>query len=135
MNRRDHEQLLSKGIEEFNGEKFFESHETFEILWNDQEEPERQFTQGLIQIAVALQHWRNRNALGARKLLARGLERIEVFSPCHKGVDVDRLYKELSVHLHTLIESSESDKCPPPPIKFPNLLRMECEKASEPARK
>lgn len=79
---------LSRGIEEFNRREFFQCHETLEALWMGQPEPERQFTQGIIQIAVGYFHALRNNRRGARKLLKRGLERVNLFGAAHEGINV-----------------------------------------------
>lgn len=75
MNRQCNEsppgQLL-QGIREFNKREWFECHETLEDLWIGETGEVRDFYQGLIQIAVALHHWRNGNFGGAVSLLKGG---------------------------------------------------------------
>jgi predicted metal-dependent hydrolase len=63
---------LLQAIREFNGREWFECHETVEDLWIGSEGEVRNFYQGIIQIAVALHHWRNGNFGGAVSLLKGG---------------------------------------------------------------
>jgi predicted metal-dependent hydrolase len=63
---------LLQGIREFNSSEWFECHETVEDLWIGSEGEVRDFYQGIIQIAVALHHWRNGNFGGAVSLLKGG---------------------------------------------------------------
>lgn len=63
---------LLLGIRQFNGEEWFECHETLEALWLKETGEVRNFYQGIIQIAIALHHWRNGNLGGALSLLAGG---------------------------------------------------------------
>ena len=63
---------LLQGIREFNSREWFECHETVEDLWIGSEGEVRDFYQGIIQIAVALHHWRNGNFGGAVSLLKGG---------------------------------------------------------------
>jgi predicted metal-dependent hydrolase len=63
---------LLQAIREFNGREWFECHETVEDLWIGEEGEVRDFYQGIIQIAVALHHWRNGNFGGAVSLLKGG---------------------------------------------------------------
>jgi hypothetical protein len=63
---------LLLAIREFNGREWFECHETVEELWIGEEGEVRDFYQGIIQIAVALHHWRNGNFAGAVSLLKGG---------------------------------------------------------------
>ena len=82
---------FKQGLEEFNRGEFFECHETLESVWNRQTGPEREFTQGIIQIAVAYYHILRDNEVGALKLWKRGLERILKFQPVCLGVEVQPL--------------------------------------------
>jgi predicted metal-dependent hydrolase len=63
---------LLQGIREFNSSEWFECHETVEDLWIGSEGEVRDFYQGIIQVAVALHHWRNGNFGGAVSLLKGG---------------------------------------------------------------
>jgi len=63
---------LLQAIREFNGRAWFECHETVEDLWIGSEGEIRDFYQGIIQVAVALHHWRNGNFGGAVSLLKGG---------------------------------------------------------------
>ena len=60
------------GIRQFNGQEWFECHETLELLWLKETGEVRDLYQGIIQIAIALHHWRNGNFGGALSLLAGG---------------------------------------------------------------
>ena len=91
MNRRCNESppgQLPQAIREFNTSEWFECHETVEELWIGEEGEARDFYQGLIQIAVALHHWRNGNFGGAVSLLKGGAGYLRhVEGPC-QWVDV-----------------------------------------------
>ncbi|ABB33587.1 protein of unknown function DUF309 [Geobacter metallireducens RCH3] len=63
---------LLLGIRQFNREEWFECHETLEALWLKERGDVRNFYQGIIQIAIALHHWRNGNLGGSLSLLAGG---------------------------------------------------------------
>lgn len=63
---------LLQAIREFNSREWFECHETVEDLWIGSEGEVRDFYQGVIQVAVALHHWRNGNFGGAISLLRGG---------------------------------------------------------------
>ena len=57
---------------EFNRGDWFECHETLEDLWVGEEGEARDLYQGILQVAVALHHWRNGNFGGAISLLKGG---------------------------------------------------------------
>jgi predicted metal-dependent hydrolase len=63
---------LLQAIREFNTKEWFECHETLEDLWIGSQGEVRDFYQGIIQVAVALHHWRNGNFGGAVSLLKGG---------------------------------------------------------------
>ncbi|MBK9142642.1 MAG: DUF309 domain-containing protein [Candidatus Melainabacteria bacterium] len=77
-----------KGIEEFNAGLFYDCHETLEEVWKSYQEPDRELIQGIIQIGVAYYHLGRENREGARKLISRGLPRVERFSPSHLGLEL-----------------------------------------------
>lgn len=57
---------------QFNGGRWFECHETLEDLWTGESGEVRDLYQGVLQVAVALHHWRNGNFGGAISLLKGG---------------------------------------------------------------
>jgi predicted metal-dependent hydrolase len=82
---------LLQAIREFNGREWFECHETVEDLWIGEEGETRDFYQGIIQIAVALHHWRNGNFGGAVSLLNGGTVYLGHVSEACQWVDVTAL--------------------------------------------
>ena len=79
---------LLQGIREFNNREWFECHETVEDLWIGSEGELRDFYQGIIQIAVALHHWRNGNFGGAVSLLKGGVGYLRHVAGVCQWVDV-----------------------------------------------
>ena len=77
-----------EGIELFNRCDFFEAHEVWEDLWQDDASPARKFYQGLIQSAVALHHFGNGNIRGARKLYHSSRAYLEPYGPLHAGLNI-----------------------------------------------
>jgi uncharacterized protein len=65
------EERFRRGVELFNGAKFFEAHEILEEVWRAAPQAEKKPLQGLIQIAVAMHHCNRGNRAGARSLLKR----------------------------------------------------------------
>jgi predicted metal-dependent hydrolase len=95
-----------KGIEEFNARQFFECHETLEAVWKEQTSPRREFTQGVIQTAVAFYHLGRDNQAGAIKLFHRALPRLRKFGPSCYGVDAQVLAQAVDDAL-SLLENYE----------------------------
>jgi uncharacterized protein len=79
---------LFLAIEQFNNREWFECHETLEELWMGESGMLRDFYQGVIQIAIALHHWRRDNFEGAMKLLKTGVEFLDKVGPVFMKVDV-----------------------------------------------
>lgn len=94
---------LQKAIDEFNSGEWFECHETLEELWVGEQGELRDFYQGLLQIAVALYHWRNGNFKGAVGLLQRGSDCLRRVSPRCREVEVGRLIADAAV-MHKALE-------------------------------
>ncbi len=91
-----------QGIELFNKKEFFDCHEVLEEYWKSQQGPDRELTQGIIQIAVAYYHALKGNRKGAIKLFNRGLPRIKAFLPEFKGIEIARFVTELDADLALL---------------------------------
>jgi predicted metal-dependent hydrolase len=82
---------LLRGIEEFNAGNWFACHEVLEELWVGETGLVRDLHQGVLQVAVALHHWKNGNYRGAMLLLASGVKLLRHVEPDCQGVDVDAL--------------------------------------------
>lgn len=88
--------LYLAGIECFNRQAYFESHEIWEALWNETHGEAKQFYKGLIQAAVALYHLSRSNVPGAQKLWAKSQEHLAPFGPRYLGLDVDQFVSQVS---------------------------------------
>jgi len=75
----DPDELLRIGVEHFNARRFFQAHETWETAWHPSPSPERDFWQGITQIAVGFTHFQRGNPRGATTLLRRGAKRLIVY--------------------------------------------------------
>jgi uncharacterized protein len=90
---------LLQAVEEFNREEWFECHETLEELWVGQKGELRDFYQGMLQLAVALHHWRSGNWKGALTLLQGGACLLGRVSPVCQRVEVAELARA-ALRLH-----------------------------------
>jgi len=79
---------LYSAMNQFNNREWFECHETLEELWFGESGMRRDFYQGVLQIAVALNHWRKGNFEGATKLFKTGVEFLDKVDPVFMKVDV-----------------------------------------------
>lgn len=86
----EREWLLRRGVELFNSGRFYACHEAFEEIWRSTSPQPRELFQGLIQVAVGLHHVlvNGRRAAG-RRVLGRGLGRLEPLRPRAAGVELD----------------------------------------------
>lgn len=94
---------LLRALGEFNRGDWFECHETLEELWIGSEDEIRWFYQGLLQLAVALHHWRNGNFRGAVSLLDNGMEYLQRVRPICQRIDLPALLDAVGVFRHGLI--------------------------------
>jgi uncharacterized protein len=88
--------LMQEGADLFNAGRFFDCHEVWEDVWNEQPPSERAFLQGLIQIAVGCEHFKRGNLAGAVSLLERGLAKIRKYGARHRGVRLAQLDRDAS---------------------------------------
>ena len=72
----------------------FYAHEVLEGPWHLAEPPERDFWQGLAQVAVGLTHVQRGNPVGAVTLLRRGAAKLRPYDEGHEGVAVTRVVAE-----------------------------------------
>jgi predicted metal-dependent hydrolase len=84
---------FSRGLDAYNQGHHFDAHELWEEIWRDQPEGlDRQFLQGLIQVAAAMHKAiEQEKPAPAARLLSRALLRLEQMPPRHWGIDVARL--------------------------------------------
>ena len=85
----------------FNVEKFFEAHEVLEILWRETSGPERDFYQGLIQIAAAFVHVQKGTPEGGRKLLKKASAKLQKYAPVFRALDISALLEQTALVLES----------------------------------
>jgi uncharacterized protein len=79
---------LARGLELIRDGAYFEAHEELEDEWRVAPEPERDFLQGLVHVAVAWLHAERGNRNGCERQLAKAERRLSPYRPSHRGVDV-----------------------------------------------
>ncbi len=95
---------LVKAIEEFNAGKFFEQHETLELLWRATPGEIRHFYEGILQIGVGMHHlFNNHNFHGAAVKLDHGIRLLSAFPAVCHGVDVARLRGDAAAAREALV--------------------------------
>ncbi len=91
MTPKHEDEKFRLGVEQFNEQRFFEAHETWEEIWLHAAEPEKTFLQGIIQIAASFHHYLRRNFAGAQTLLAAGIVKLSRFQAHHRGLELAAL--------------------------------------------
>ncbi len=102
-------------FENFNAERYFESHEVLEDLWLEDTSPDKLFLQGLIQLAAAIHHLRNGNGSGATKLLALGTEKLSRYPSHHWSLDLERFLNQVTRFIENSIGRPWGE-IPPPKV-------------------
>ncbi len=81
-----------EGVELFRNGHYFEAHEVLELSWRAQPPGTwKLFLQGLIQLAVSLEHWRRQNARGARGQWEKARAKLEPLPADYGGIALGRL--------------------------------------------
>ena len=99
----DQPEAFWQAVEQFNRGDFYTCHDTLEAIWSEASTFERNFYQGILQVAVAVYHLGNRNWRGAVILLGEGLTRLRKYQPDYGGVEVDRFVDD-STNLLTALQ-------------------------------
>ena len=92
-------ELLERGIAEFNDGRFLACHETWEALWVDAAYPERLFLLGLAKLGAGFAHALRRNPKGVQSLLADAVRFLRPFGPAYANVDINSLLTNVSAWL------------------------------------
>lgn len=111
------DELFRRGVALFNGVRYWHAHEAWETLWRAAADEERDFYQGLIQLAAGLLHLQRRNRRGARNKLGEGVAKLKPFQPAHHGIFVN----ELIGRAERILEDIDAGILPyliPPVIRF-----------------
>ena len=80
--------LYHSGIRLFNEHEFFEAHEVWEDIWHEAYGTKYEFYQGLIQCAVALEHYRRSNPRGVVSLYDSYRRHFKHVPDAFMGLDV-----------------------------------------------
>jgi uncharacterized protein len=87
--------LLLDGLRLFNAKRYFDAHEAWEDLWRESAGEERQWIQGLVQIAVALHHHSSGNHSGAVSVMKKARRNLAGCTPMFRRLDIERLRNDL----------------------------------------
>lgn len=83
---------LREGIDLFNEGRFFESHEKWESFYQETEDVNKPFLEGLILLAVAFRLFRDLGEVkGPVRMIYQALIRLENYHPAFLRIRVDKL--------------------------------------------
>ncbi len=103
----DRRELL-QGIQLFNDERFWDSHESWEQVWRRHKNTNRIFFQGLIQVAAGMHQVRRGIYHGADKHLRNALWKLRPFEPVCADIDVSDLVSAVAA-VHKEVQRLGSD--------------------------
>ena len=106
MSDNKKQELFIKGIDLFNNREFYDAHEYWEELWLEYHLSDKKFVQALIQLTVAYYHLSTSNIKGARSLLNKSLDKMKLFTPTNRGIDVN----EIIVLIYKSIEMIDNEE-------------------------
>ena len=112
---------LLLAIRQFNAGLWYECHETLEEMWIGEAGEVREFFQGVLQVSVALHHWRNGNFGGAVSLLSGGAEHLSHVSAACMWVDVAQLISDANRMRTALEELGREEMAGVDPSCIPRL--------------
>lgn len=84
-------EALATGVALWDRRRYFEAHECLEDVWRAAPERDRDFWQGVVQVAVACCHHQRGNLHGSVALLDKAAARLAGYPDVHYGVDVEQL--------------------------------------------
>ncbi len=87
------DEIFSRGVDLFNAKEFFECHDAFEELWQEERSDRRLFLQGLIQAAVGCHHLSNGNTSGAISQYNKSLEKLKQYPDDYMGLEMQTFRK------------------------------------------
>jgi uncharacterized protein len=86
---------LAEGVRCYRAGGFFAAHEHWEVVWLQLNNPEKEFLQGVIQMAAACHHLQRGNLAGAHSLLRRALQRFEPHGDHFAGLQLATMRGEI----------------------------------------
>jgi predicted metal-dependent hydrolase len=95
------EEAVEKGRYYFNYERFWECHETLEVVWKKIYDGEKDLVQGIILVAAAFVHYQKNENEICLSILRRAIEKIGNASGKYYKIDIDVLRKNVLEIIHS----------------------------------
>lgn len=89
-------EAVRSGLDLFNEERYWESHEALESAWRGTTGEEKEILQGLILIAAALVHWQKNEKDVALSVMKRALDKLAAHSADYFGIDIAALKSKVN---------------------------------------
>jgi predicted metal-dependent hydrolase len=109
------EQAVKSGLDLFNQERYWESHEALESAWKTASGDEKEILQGLILIAAALVHWQKNERQVALSVLKRARDKLANHETEYSGIDlndltnkIEKMLKAEEPEFFKLVESNKN---------------------------
>jgi predicted metal-dependent hydrolase len=97
--------LYFDGIQLFNDHEFFDAHEAWEDIWRVTYGVKHDFYQGMIQCAVALEHYRRSNPRGVISLFKSYQPKFRDVPPTFMGLDVRQFLRQMRDVLQPVVDA------------------------------
>ena len=110
---------LAEAVALFNRAEWYGCHDLLEDLWHQNQGPDRQALQGLLQIAVAHLHLERGNLRGATVLLGEGLGRLKPYGSQALGLELAHLVGAVTLRLQALQQGRPPAEGPLPRLGAP----------------
>lgn len=104
-----HDPRYLKGIEHFNRREFFDAHEVWEDVWNDEQGEAKEFVQGLIQFATALHHFEAQNFKGTKILYESGVDLLRPYGEYFWDLPVKKLIEDMTDCVKRLLPYKQAE--------------------------
>jgi len=98
--------LYLDGIALFNDHEFFEAHEVWEDIWHEAYGTKFEFYQGMIQCAVALEHYARSNPRGVVSLYDSYRRHFKDVPDVFMGLDVKSFLEKMHDALRPVLEAN-----------------------------
>lgn len=101
--------LARQGVEKFNAREFYKQHDLFEELWMQTDAPVRDLYRAILQVGIAYFQILRGNHRGARKMLLRSVQWLNILPDTCQGIDVQAL-REDSARVRAMLETLREDE-------------------------
>jgi hypothetical protein len=109
------EEAVKSGLDLFNQERYWESHEALESAWKVASGDEKEVLQGLILIAAALVHWQKNERQVTLSVLKRARDKLATHQTEYSGIDlhglankIEKMLKAAKPEFFKLVESNKN---------------------------